>query len=348
MQLPPPSLAEHVKAGIRAGGRHADRVQHHRGLRRHHDGHRGHEGVARVSREVIADSIELVAPRPPVRRDRSRSARLRQDHPRRARWRSRRLDVPGRDALRRLDRARHFRGRDVTIHRRSFEAVGAHAAGDDDRRANCTSSRTSRMPRRRRLRRAVHRQHDGQPAFEFSASRRWARTASPRDSTGRTRWRAVGASWSDRHALARATCDPRQIITSEALENADRRRRRYRRLDQRACCTCLAVAREIGVHLSRSTTSTRMRPAHAADRRPAAAGRPVRRHDLYHGAAACALVATAARGGMLYGASEPTVQRQDARREAADGEGTARPQVRDNARASAQAPTGGLVILAAI
>ena len=42
-------LARHVKDGIRARGRHADRVQHDRGLRRRLDGHRGHARVARLA-----------------------------------------------------------------------------------------------------------------------------------------------------------------------------------------------------------------------------------------------------------------------------------------------------------
>jgi hypothetical protein len=54
------ALAAKVKDGHPRGRRHADGVQHDRDLRRDHDGHERHEDVA-GQREVIADSIELVA-----------------------------------------------------------------------------------------------------------------------------------------------------------------------------------------------------------------------------------------------------------------------------------------------
>ena len=52
-----------------------------------------------------------------------------------------------------------FEGHDVTI-QDVFEAVGAHAAGKMSD-APAARPRGSRLPRRRRLRRPVHRQHDG-------------------------------------------------------------------------------------------------------------------------------------------------------------------------------------------
>ena len=55
------ALAAKVKDGHPRGRRHADGVQHDRDLRRHHDGHERHEDQRSSRREVIADSIELVA-----------------------------------------------------------------------------------------------------------------------------------------------------------------------------------------------------------------------------------------------------------------------------------------------
>ena len=52
-----------------------------------------------------------------------------------------------------------WRGKDVTI-QDVFEGIGAHAAGDLSRR-RAARPREPRQPGRRRLRRAVHRQHDG-------------------------------------------------------------------------------------------------------------------------------------------------------------------------------------------
>ena len=52
-----------------------------------------------------------------------------------------------------------WRGKDVTI-LDVFEAIGAHAAGEHVRRG-AARARGRRQPRRRRLRRPVHRQHDG-------------------------------------------------------------------------------------------------------------------------------------------------------------------------------------------
>ena len=52
-----------------------------------------------------------------------------------------------------------FQGRDVTI-QDVFEAIGAHAAGADDRRGP-RRARVGRLSRRRRVRRAVHGEHDG-------------------------------------------------------------------------------------------------------------------------------------------------------------------------------------------
>ena len=54
-------LARLREAGHPRRGRHADGVQHDLGLRRRVDGHRPACARRSISREVIADSIELVA-----------------------------------------------------------------------------------------------------------------------------------------------------------------------------------------------------------------------------------------------------------------------------------------------
>ncbi len=149
-------LAERVKEGVRAAGgtpMEYNTIAVSDGITM------GTEGMkaSLVSREVIADSIELVA-------------------------RGHMFDgivalsgcdktIPGCVmALARLDvpslmlyggsiAPGRFRGRDVTI-QDVFEAVGAHAAGDmsdDDLRG----ARVGGLARRRRVRRPVHRQHDG-------------------------------------------------------------------------------------------------------------------------------------------------------------------------------------------
>ena len=111
-----------------------------------------------VSREVIADSIELVA-RGHLFDAIVALVGLRQDDPRRgdgARARSTcpRVLLYGGSIL-----PGRFKGQDVTI-QEVFEAVGAHAAGTD-RRRGAARARGGRVARRRRLRRPVHRQHDG-------------------------------------------------------------------------------------------------------------------------------------------------------------------------------------------
>ena len=60
VQLQPPRARRERQGGHPGGRRHADGAQHDRDLRRHDDGHAGMK-TSLVSREVIADSIELVA-----------------------------------------------------------------------------------------------------------------------------------------------------------------------------------------------------------------------------------------------------------------------------------------------
>ena len=100
-------LAEHVKDGIRAAGGTPMEFNTIAVSRRRLDGHRGHEGASLVSREVIADSIELVARGHLLRRARL-PRRLRQDDPGR-RDGARAARRPGARPLQRLDRPGRFR-----------------------------------------------------------------------------------------------------------------------------------------------------------------------------------------------------------------------------------------------
>ena len=120
----------------------------------------GTEGMkaSLVSREVIADSIELVARGHMfdgivalVACDKTIPG---------AAMALLRLNVPGVVLYGGIDPARHaHNGRDITI-QDVFEAVGANAAGRMTRRGTARH-RGPRLPRRGRLRRPVHRQHHG-------------------------------------------------------------------------------------------------------------------------------------------------------------------------------------------
>ena len=117
----------------------------------------GTEGMraSLVSREVIADSIELVcrgqmfdAVVCVVGCDKTIPA---------AAMALARLNIPGLVLYGGTIAPGSYRGKDVTI-QDVFEAVGANAAGKMTRRRTARTGRC-RLPRRRRLRRAVHRQH---------------------------------------------------------------------------------------------------------------------------------------------------------------------------------------------
>ena len=167
-----------------------------------------------VSRETIADSIELV-----VRGhlldglvcivgcDKTIPAAV---------MALARLDVPGLVLYNGSIAPGRFRGRDVTI-QDVFEAVGAAAAGTmiERRRAR---ARGRRLPGRRRVRRPVHREHDGDGARvprhqPGRAERR------PRDRSGEARRRVRGRHGS-RCGSCATTCGPSHVMTRDALENA--------------------------------------------------------------------------------------------------------------------------------
>ena len=151
------TLAHAVKEGVRAAGGVPMEMNTDRHLRRRDDGHRGDEDLAHLPRGDRRLGRAGRA-RAHVRRD-DRSRRLRQDaarafaragpaqHPR----------LPASTAARSC-RARST-GKEATV-RSVYEAIGAYKAGkisDEELQAD----RRSRLPDPRRLRRSVHRQHDG-------------------------------------------------------------------------------------------------------------------------------------------------------------------------------------------
>ena len=173
-------LAEHVKEGIReAGGTPMEfnTVAISDGITM------GTEGMkaSLVSREVIADSIELVG-RGHMFDAVVALAACDKTIPGCAMGLIR-LDVPGFVLYGGSIAPGRFEGRDVTI-QDVFEAVGAHAARPDDRRA-IPRPGGPRLPRRGGLRRAVHGQHDGPgPGVPRPLAGRHRQPAGPRPAQG--------------------------------------------------------------------------------------------------------------------------------------------------------------------
>ena len=206
-------LAVHVKDGIReAGGTPLEfnTVSISDGITMGCEGMR----TSLISREVIADSIELVARGNLfdglvvlVGCDKTIPAAV---------MALARLDIPGLVLYGGSIAPGRWHDRDVTI-QDVFEAVGAHAAGTLEH-AGPRLARTAGLPGRRRLRRPVHRQHDGDRVRDASASRRSAAPAFRRPTTTRSARRArAGAMVMD---VLKRGVRPRQIITRDALENA--------------------------------------------------------------------------------------------------------------------------------
>ena len=218
------ALAAKVKEGKR-GRRHADGVQHDRDLRRHHDGHAGMK-TSLVSREVIADSIELVARGHLFDAvvalsgcDKTIPGTV---------MALARLDVPEPDALQRLDPAR-------ALQRQGRHDPGGlrgdrRARGGQDHRRGADRAGGRREPGLRRLRRPVHRQHDGdgvRDARHLADGRRRDPRAGP-DQGGRgLRRRNHG------HGRARPRPAAERHHHARVARERDRRRGDERRLDQR-------------------------------------------------------------------------------------------------------------------
>ncbi len=109
-----------------------------------------------------------------------------------------------------------FEGHDVTI-QDVFEAVGAHAAGKHERRA-ARRARVRRLPGRGGVRRAVHREHDGDGLRDDGdlADRRSAMVPA-QDASKAAVARDAGALVID---VLRRGQKPSDIITRDSLENA--------------------------------------------------------------------------------------------------------------------------------
>ena len=203
----------------------------------------GTEGMkaSLVSREVIADSIELVARGHMLRRARAASSAV----TRRSRlppWRSAGSTSPAR-ALRRIDRARAA-SEAATSPSRTCSRQSARSTQRRIDAAELHARRGARLPGCRRLRRPVHRQHDGM-ALEFlglSAGRANASRRPTRDKGG-----GRGRGPARRAARRREDRRPRSIVTT-------RRRSRTRSPPSsatggstNAVLHLLAIAAEAGV-----------------------------------------------------------------------------------------------------
>ena len=144
-----------------------------------------------------------------------------------------------------------FHGHDVTI-QDVFEAVGAHAAGKmtDEELAR---ARGRREPRRRRLRRPVHRQHDGD-GLRGARHQPDGLVDGPRAVRRPRRGRLRGGQARDGRARS-AACTPRRHHHQGVARERDRRGRPRAAARRTACCTCSrSPARPASS--SRSTTST--------------------------------------------------------------------------------------------
>ena len=149
-------LAEAVKEGVRAAGGtpiEFNTIAVSDGITMGTEGMR----ASLVSREVIADSIELVRDGAPARR-RGRAVGLRQDDPRHGDGARAARSCPALMLYGGPIAPGAFEGRDVTI-QDVFEAVGAHAAGRMTA-SGSTVLEDHACPGRRRVRRPVHREHD--------------------------------------------------------------------------------------------------------------------------------------------------------------------------------------------
>ena len=151
----------------------------------------GTEGMkaSLVSREVIADSIELMARGHMfdgivalVACDKTIPG---------AAMALLRLNVPGVVLYGGIIMPGKFKGHDITI-QDVFEAVGANARGKIDRRGTARYRRP-RLPRRGRVRRPVHRQHHGHRDGTDRPLARWARPPCRRWTSARTTWRSAAA-----------------------------------------------------------------------------------------------------------------------------------------------------------
>ena len=188
----------------------------------------GHQGMksSLVSREVIADSIELTM-RGHCYDAHGRPCRLRQvaagrddgdAAPQRAGGvHVRRLDPARQVQGQGRDRRRRVRGRRPALRRQDVGRGSARA-------------RMRRLSRRRRLRRAVHRQHHGDGV---GGDRPGAAGIGGRACALREPRRVCGGERQGRHAPAGRRHPPARHLHEEGLRERGNHRRRHRRLHQR-------------------------------------------------------------------------------------------------------------------
>ena len=183
-----------------------------------------------------------------------------------------RLDLPGLVLYGGSIAPGRYRGRDVTI-QDVFEAVGAHAAGNDDRRRGARA-RERRLPGRGRVRRPVHGEHDGDGARLPRHQPARARTTSRRPIPASRRQRSRRAS--SRCSSCASDIRPSQIMTREAFENA------IAAIAASGGSTngvlhLLAIARELGIELTidEFDRSPRARRSSPTSSRAAATSPPI-------------------------------------------------------------------------
>ena len=206
-------LANYVKQGIRAAGgtpMEFNTIAVSDGVSMGTTGMR----ASLVSRDLIADSIELVARGHLfdglvclVGCDKTIPAAV---------MALARLDIPGLVLYGGSIAPGRYRGKDVTI-QDVFEVVGAHAAGQGDRERGARA-RERRVPRRGRLRRPLHREHDGDgarlPRRQLAGAER-----DPRQPSGQAAGGRRGPA-SSRCSSSRDDTRPSQVLTRASIENA--------------------------------------------------------------------------------------------------------------------------------
>ena len=230
----------------------------------------GTEGMraSLVSRDLIADSIELVARGHLfdglvciVGCDKTIPAAV---------MALARLDLPGLVLYNGSIAPGRFRGRDVTI-QDVFEAVGAHAAGTMSE-GELHALESAACPGRRRVRRPVHREHDGDgarlPRRQRAGAERGAGDAIPAKPA---RGRRGGQARDEARARRRA---PVAGAHARGVRERDRLDRRDRRLDERRPAPARDRAR--GGRRADARRLRHDREPHA-DRRRHQAGRSLRR-----------------------------------------------------------------------
>ena len=260
------ALAPHVKRGIREAGAtpmEFNTIAVSDGVSMGTSGMR----ASLVSRETIADSIELVARGHLfdglvclIACDKTIPAAV---------MALARLDIPGLVLYTGSIAPGRWRGKDVTI-QDVYEQIGAHAAGKITRRRP-PRARVGRVPGRRCVRRPVHGEHDGARRSSSSGSARRAETTSPR-STSRRRPRPR------KRAARGRPRPPRRAAVADHHEGVARERgrvgRRDGRLDERRAAP--RRDREGARDRLHDRRLRRDLGAHADRRRPEAV-RPLRR-----------------------------------------------------------------------